>query len=144
MLFVKAEKCEFRHESVPFLGFIIEGQVSADPEKIKAVTEWPIPQTRKQLQCFLGFANFYRRFIQGFSQVVAPLTKLTSPKVPFLWSPEADQAMSTLKELFSTSPVLIHPDTSLSLIVEVDASDSGVGTVITTLAHGPKTPSVIS
>lgn len=96
------------------LGFIIEsGQVSADPEKIKAVAEWPMPSTRKQLQQFLGFANFYRRFIQDFSQVVAPLTRLTSPKVPFQWSPEAEKAVCVLKRLFSTSPVLIHPDSTV-------------------------------
>lgn len=101
-----------------------------DPEKIRALMEWPTPTTRKQLQQFLGFANFYRRFIKGFSSVVAPLTRLTSPKVPFLWSPEAEQAVGVLKELFSISPVLIHPKTSLQFIVEVDVSDLDVGAVL--------------
>ncbi|KAF7640683.1 hypothetical protein LDENG_00023110, partial [Lucifuga dentata] len=69
-LFVKAEKCEFHVSSVKFLGYIIEsGQVKADPDKIRAVAEWPKPESHKQLQHFLGFANFYRRFIRNYSRV---------------------------------------------------------------------------
>lgn len=76
-LFVKAEKCDFHAESVTFLGYVIEsGQVKTDPEKIRAVAEWPIPENHKQLQRFLGFANFYLRFIRDFSRVAAPLTRL--------------------------------------------------------------------
>lgn len=76
-LFVKAEKCEFHAESVTFLGYVIEsGQVKTDPEKIRAVAVWPIPENHKQLQRFLGFANFYLRFIRDFSRVAAPLTRL--------------------------------------------------------------------
>ncbi|KAF7215971.1 transcript variant X1, partial [Nothobranchius furzeri] len=78
-LFVKAEKCEFHVSVVKFLGFVLEsGRLRADPDKVQAVTEWPTPTTRKQLQRFLGFANFYRRFIRNYSQTTAPLTALTS------------------------------------------------------------------
>ena len=67
--------------------FVVEkGQVRADPAKVQAVTDWPIPSDRKQLQRFLGFANFYHRFIRDYSSVASPLTKLTSVKTPFLWS----------------------------------------------------------
>lgn len=83
-LFVKAEKCEFHVCSVQFLGYIIgEGQVKATPEKIRAVVEWPTPTTRKELQRFLGFANFYRRFIRDYSRVSAPMTALTSATTSF-------------------------------------------------------------
>ena len=61
-----------------------------DPAKVSAVTSWPAPETQKQLQCFLGFANFYRRFIRGFCSIASPLSALTSPKIPFRWSEEAD------------------------------------------------------
>ncbi|XP_052387748.1 uncharacterized protein LOC127934413 [Carassius gibelio] len=80
-LYVKAEKCVFHAQSVPFLGFVVSaGEIKADPCKVRAVAEWPAPDSRKALQRFLGFANFYRRFIRNFGQIAAPLTALTSPK----------------------------------------------------------------
>ncbi len=78
-LYVKAEKCEFHGKSVSFLGFIFSaGDIKSDPAKVNAVAKWPVPETRKALQRFLGFANFYRRFIIHFGQVAASLTALTS------------------------------------------------------------------
>ncbi|KAI3365369.1 hypothetical protein L3Q82_010455 [Scortum barcoo] len=110
-LFVKKEKCEFHASQVDFLGFIIkEGCVQADPAKVRAVAEWPIPTNRKLLQRFLGFANFYRRFIRNYSQEAAPLTALTSPSRPFVWSEEAEKAFNRLRTLFTTAPVLVQPD----------------------------------
>uniref|UniRef100_A0A8C6VZ26 Gypsy retrotransposon integrase-like protein 1 n=1 Tax=Nothobranchius furzeri TaxID=105023 RepID=A0A8C6VZ26_NOTFU len=130
-LYVKAEKCEFHVSSVKFLGFVLEsGRLKTDPDKIEAVRTWPTPETRKQLQRFLGFANFYRRFIKNYSQIASPLTQLTSVKVPFLWSPEADQAFNNLKTSFTQAPILTRPDTSLQFTLEVDASDTGVGAVL--------------
>ena len=130
-LFVKAEKCVFNAASVEFLGHILEkGQVRADPKKIRAVEEWARPADRTQLRRFLGFANFYRRFIRGFSQVAAPLTVLTSTLRPFSWTPEAEDAFSALKSLFTLAPVLILPQPSRQFIVEVDASDVGIGAVL--------------
>ena len=93
------------------------------------MAEWPTPTSRKQLQRFLGFANFYRRFIRDYSRVATPLTKLTSMKIPFRWSPAAEAMVSELKYLFSSAHVLIHPDSSAQFVVEVDASDSGVEAV---------------
>ena len=128
---MKAEKYEFHVSSVSFLGFIVEkGQIKTDLAKVKAVADWPTPTSRKQLQRFLGFADFYRRFIWNYSRVATPLTQLTSVKVPFVWSPVAEAAFARLKVLFSSAPVLVHPDPALQFIVEVDASDSGVGAVL--------------
>ena len=101
-----------------------------DPHKIEAVAEWPVPISRKDLQRFLGFANFYLWFICNYSQVATPLTQLTSTKLPFLWSPEADTAFATLKNRFTSAPILIQPDPERQFVVEVDASDSGVGAEI--------------
>ena len=130
-LFVKAEKCVFHAASVEFLGHILEkGRVRADPKKVRAVEEWERPTDRSQLRRFLGFANFYRRFIRGFSRVAAPLSALTSTLRPFSWSPEADAAFTTLKQLFTSAPVLIFPDPGHQFIVEVDASDVGLGAVL--------------
>ena len=130
-LFVKAEKCVFSTNSVEFLGHILEeGRVRADPRKIRAVEEWPRPTDRTQLRRFLGFSNFYRQFIRGFSRVAAPLSALTSINLPFSWSPVAEEAFQALKGLCTSAPVLIFPDPVRQFIVEVDASDTGIGAVL--------------
>ncbi|KAG1940759.1 retrotransposable element [Pimephales promelas] len=130
-LFVKAEKCTFHVSSISFLGSIVSAEgVSMDPGKVSAVTDWPIPDSRVALQRFLGFANFYRRFIRNFSQVAAPLTALTSVKSSFRWSDAAQTAFDRLKTLFTTAPILLTPDVSRQFIVEVDASEVGVGAVL--------------
>lgn len=108
-LFVKAE---FHSTLVSFLGYVISpGSIQMDPAKVSAVLEWPVPDCRKQLQRFLGCANFYRCFIRNYSTVVTPLTSLTSSKKPFVWSLEADSVFRTLKNgslrpLFSISRIL--------------------------------------
>lgn len=130
-LYVKAEKCEFHVSSLSFLGYVVaEGSMQMDPAKVSAVTSWPAPESRKKLQQFLGFANFYRRFIRGFSAVAAPLTALTSTKQPFKWNPAADKAFQMLKTRFTSAPILRLPDENLQFVVEVDASDVGVGAVL--------------
>ena len=91
---------------------------------------WPSPPTRKRLQQFLGFANFYRRFIRGYSQVAAPLTALTSTKSAFVWTPKAETAFLDLKKWFVSVPILIQPDPSLQFVVEADDSDTGVGAIL--------------
>ncbi|KAL0185442.1 hypothetical protein M9458_021139, partial [Cirrhinus mrigala] len=93
-------------------------------------TEWPVPDSGKALQRFLGFANFYRRFIRGFGQVAAPLTPLTSTKIAFKWNPHAQVAFDDLKSRFISAPVLCFPDPKQQFIVEVNASAVGVGAVL--------------
>uniref|UniRef100_A0A669C7S5 Reverse transcriptase domain-containing protein n=1 Tax=Oreochromis niloticus TaxID=8128 RepID=A0A669C7S5_ORENI len=140
-LFVKAEKCEFHVTTVSFLGFIIEqGDLRPDPGKVKAVLEWPAPPNRKQLQRFLGFANFYRRFIRDFSKIASPLTYLTSPKVLFQWGQAATEAFNHLKQRFASAPILSQPDLNQPFIVEVDASDTGVGAVLSQKVEGKLHP----
>lgn len=101
-----------------------------DPAKVTAVTEWPAPTNLKQLQRFLGFADFYRRFIRNYSRLAAPLTALTSTSSPFHWSPKAESAFRDLKRRFTSAPILTQVDPDLQFIVEVDASDTGVGAVL--------------
>ncbi len=107
-LFVKAEKCEFHAQSVTFLGYVVSSEgMRMDPDKVKAVVDWPTPDSRKALQRFLGFANFYRRFIRNFSQLAAPLTALTSTKTAFRWSEAAEAAFTNLKSRFVRLPFLL-------------------------------------
>ncbi len=129
-LFVKAEKCIFHSRSVTFLESVVSAEgISMDPE-VRAVIEWPVPDSPIAPQRFLGFANFYRRFIRSFSQVAAPLTVLTSIRSHFTWSEVAQNAFDHLKRLFTSAPILITPDPTRKFIVEVDASDVGVGAIL--------------
>ena len=131
-LFVKGEKCVFNANTISCLGFIVtNGHLLMDPAKVSAVLDWPQLSSVKQVERFLGFANFYRCFIRNFSTLAAPLTALTrkSPTL-FSWSLEAERDFTELKQRFTSAPILNHPDPSLPFIVEVDASDIAVGAVL--------------
>ncbi|KAH0607354.1 uncharacterized protein H6S33_002388 [Morchella sextelata] len=93
------------------------------PEKLETVKNWTVPKTVKDVQAFLGFANFYRRFIRGFSELASPLTRLTRQDISFEWTPEAQTAFNALKEAFTTAPILTHFDPEKEITVETDASD---------------------
>ncbi|KAK3545141.1 hypothetical protein QTP70_001467 [Hemibagrus guttatus] len=110
-----------------------------DEKKVTAVRDWPTPTTVKELQRFLGFANFYRRFIRGYSSVTSPLTNLLRNKPKTLvWTLAALHAFQTLKQAFTTAPLLVHPDPALPFIVEVDASTTGVGAVLSQQQGNPQ------
>ncbi|KAK3521377.1 hypothetical protein QTP70_004115 [Hemibagrus guttatus] len=109
-----------------------------DERKVTAVRDWPAPTTVKELQRFLGFANFYRRFIQNYSSIAHPLTSLLRNKPKSLaWSPAAGKAFNLLKRAFTTAPLLVHPDPDKPFIVEVDASTTGVGAVLSQQQGNP-------
>lgn len=131
-LYIKPEKCVFHVSEVQFLGFIItSSNIQMEPRKVHAVTNWPTPTNVKEVQRFWGIANFYRKFVQNFSAVAAPLSALTKGKNPeFLWSPEAEEAFKELKRRFTSAPVLTLPDAERPFVVEVDASDVGVGAIL--------------
>ncbi|KAK3557186.1 hypothetical protein QTP70_024684, partial [Hemibagrus guttatus] len=131
-LYVKLKKCEFHRSTVTFLGYVISHQgVEMDVVKVWAVTEWPAPTTVYELQHFLGFANFYQRFIRNYSAVAGPLTPLLRGKPKKLtWMDQAQTAFQQLKGCFTTAPILRHPDPDLPFVVEVDASSSGLGAVL--------------
>uniref|UniRef100_A0A4W5K2I5 ribonuclease H n=1 Tax=Hucho hucho TaxID=62062 RepID=A0A4W5K2I5_9TELE len=138
-LYVKAEKCLFFQPSVSFLGYCISTSgVEMESDRISAVRNWQTPTTVKEVQRFLGFANYYRRFIWGFGQVAAPITSLLKGgPVRLRWSAEADRAFGHLNDLFTSAPVLAHPDPSLAFIVEVDASEAGIGAVLSQRSGSP-------
>ncbi|XP_051570771.1 uncharacterized protein LOC127450579 [Myxocyprinus asiaticus] len=103
LLFAKAEKCEFHHTTISFLGYILSSKgVEMDNLKVQAVQDWPCPKSVKELQCFLDLANFYRRFIRNFSLVAAPFTSLFKGQLKRLqWHDAAIQAIEELKTLFT-------------------------------------------
>ena len=100
-----------------------------DPKMIEAVINCKRPSTLRDVHCFLGFANFFRIFIQNYSKIAAPLTKLTC-KDKLEWSVEADQALEALKKAFTTTPILIYPDFQKPFYLESDASDFALGAVL--------------
>ncbi|KAL0153076.1 hypothetical protein M9458_051675 [Cirrhinus mrigala] len=136
-LYLKLEKCEFHRSSVQFLGYISAEGVQMDQGKVSAIQEWPQPLTVKELQRFLGFSNFYRCFIKDYSSITAPLTSLLRGKPKTLnWNPSAHEAFQQLK-IFSTAPLLHHPDPELPFTVGVDASTTGVGAVLSQAVGEP-------
>ncbi|KAI5615382.1 hypothetical protein C0J50_8763, partial [Silurus asotus] len=112
--------------------------IQMDEGKVKAVRDWPIPETIKELQRFLGFANFYRRFFQGYSRIAAPLTSLLRGEARTLkWTPEAQEAFHELRRRFCDAPVLRHPDPRRPFVVKVDASSTGVGATLSQWSGSP-------
>ena len=111
-LLTDIRKCEFEVQSTKYLGFIIEAGkgVRMDPEKIKAILDWESPKSVKAVRGFIGFANFYRRFIKKFSLIVSPLIDLTKKDVKFVWTAAAEHAFQLLKHMFVTAPILVQFD----------------------------------
>ncbi|XP_060798244.1 uncharacterized protein LOC132900249 [Neoarius graeffei] len=131
-LYIKAEKCEFHVPQIASLGYVINAEgVSMAQDKVSAVTTWPTPTTVKELQQFLGFANFYRHFIQSFSTFASPLMALLKKGPKHLqWNPVAETAFAQLKSAFTSAPIFKHPDLMKPFIMEVDTSESWVGAVL--------------
>ncbi|CAH1257446.1 GIN1 [Branchiostoma lanceolatum] len=131
------EKCKFLVSEVEFLGHIISGDgVRTDPKKVSAVSDWPTPRTVRQVQQFLGLANYYRRFIKDFSKKAKPLTLLTRKHARFTWTEECANAFSELKQHLVSAPILAYPDFSKPFIVDTDASDVGLGGVLSQVQDG--------
>lgn len=125
-------KCEFKVKTVRYLGFVIEAGIgiTMEPEKVKAIIEWEAPHSTCGIRAFVGFANYYRRFIYNFSVLVAPLTELTKKGTPFKWGPEAQRAFEKLKVMFVTAPILAQFDPEKETILEADSSGWSVGGVL--------------
>ena len=130
-LYLRPDKCFFSVDSVNYLGFILSKDgLKMDSAKVQAITDWPEPRKVKDIQSFLGFANFYRRFIPDYSDIVIPLTRLTRKGVKWDFSDKARRAFETLKLAFTSAPVLTHWVPDRPIIVETDASDYALGAIL--------------
>ncbi|KAF5461864.1 hypothetical protein F2P56_017927 [Juglans regia] len=119
-LFAKQSKCCFGCEDVADLGHLISTKgVQADPKKLNAMVEWPLPKTLKTLRGFLGLTGYYSRFIKGYGEIAAPLTQLLKKK-SFHWNEEAKMTFQRLKWAVTQPPVLALPDFSIPFIIECD------------------------
>jgi hypothetical protein len=129
-LFLKLEKCDFEKTEIEYLGVIIShNSMQMDPTKIKGIMEWPVPKNVKQVQVFLGFVNFYRQFVRGFSDIAWPLTKLMG-KVSWSWGPEQNLVFQKLKERITEDVVLALPTNDGKFRLEADVSDRVTGVVL--------------
>ncbi|KAK7889547.1 hypothetical protein WMY93_025107 [Mugilogobius chulae] len=124
-------KCDFGRATVTYLGKIVgHGKVRPVNAKVEAVLSYPAPKTRRELRRFLGLAGYYRCFCKNFSVLVAPLTALCSPLVPYSWTAECENAFQAAKSLLCSAPVLSAPDYCKPFCLEVDASATGAGAVL--------------
>ncbi|GJP48243.1 hypothetical protein CLOM_g7544 [Closterium sp. NIES-68] len=129
--YVKLSKSEFALEKVQFLGHLVSAQgVHVDPKKIEAVRTWKTPENVKELQQFLGFANYYNRFVPQYAKLAAPLTNLLKKNTPYKWETKHQEAVEQLKQALTSAPVLILPDPERDYVIEADASDQAVGAVL--------------
>ena len=134
-LFAKMSKCAFATDRVEYLGHYIQAEgISTDPNKIKAVAEWAIPVSLKQLRGFLGLAGYYRSYVKSFGIIARPLTALTK-KGCFGWSEEATEAFNNLKRALCEAPVLALPRFDLPFVVETDVCGEGIGAVLMQEGH---------
>jgi len=130
-LYLKHTKCEFKQSETEYLGLILGHQtVKMGSAKIKGVTEWPVPTTHKELRGFLGFLNFYQRFVKDFSKIARPLNTLTSDKSEFTWTNDCHTAFKSLKTAITTTPALSMPTTNDPFCIETNGSGIGIGTVL--------------
>jgi len=129
-LFAKLSKCKFGCPDIEYLGHIISAQgVCADPGKIQAMVDWPLPKTTKALRGFLGLTGYYRKFIKGYGSIAAPLTAMLRHN-SFTWTDLAREAFQALKEAVTHAPVLALPNFSHPFLIECDASGVGIGAVL--------------
>jgi len=130
-LYTKAEKCFFEQSNIKYLGVIIsENKVQMDEEKLSEVLEWPVPTKVKQVQAFLGFVNFYHRFIKNFAKMSKLLSNLTKKDCTWNWGIEQQNAFEALKKAFTTAPVLRIPNDKNPFKLSTDASDFATGAVL--------------
>uniref|UniRef100_A0A8C9VS90 Gypsy retrotransposon integrase-like protein 1 n=1 Tax=Scleropages formosus TaxID=113540 RepID=A0A8C9VS90_SCLFO len=130
-------KCNLLQRQVKFLGHVVDANgVSTDPDKVRQVRDWPAPENVSELQSFLGLASYYRRFVRGFADIAAPLHRLTAKGTPFEWTPECAAAFHRLREALASSPVLALPIPGRTFIVDTDASDQGIGAVLSQAGDG--------
>ena len=134
---LKPSKCQLFRKSVNFLGHIVsEEGISTDPEKVVKIKEWPTPENVTEVRAFLGLCSYYRRFVEGFALIAAPLHALTGKHVRFHWDEKCESAFVVLKEKLVSSPILAMPMDEGAFRLDTDASGNSIGAVLSQIQDG--------
>ena len=134
-------KCLFHRKEVPFLGYIVGvNGIKIDPDKTESVRNWPTPRNVKDVQSFLGFANYNRKFVKNYSRIAIPLTTLTRKDIKFIWEKVQQEAFDKIKEIIVDKPTLKMFDGTKPIQIETDASDRAVGACLTQEYDGKRCP----
>jgi hypothetical protein len=129
--YAKLKKCAFWLPEVSFLGHVINQHgITVDPKNVASVVEWQRPTSVTEIRSFLGLAGYYRRFVQDFSSIAKPMTKLTEKGVPFMWTDDCEASFRTLKDKLVNAPILVLPESGKRFTVYTDASRIGLGCVL--------------
>jgi hypothetical protein len=138
---LKPSKCNLLQKSVEFLGHIVsEGRIGVNPEKVKAVMEWPTPISLKEVRGFVGLCSYSRRFVKDFGKIAAPLNALSEKNRTFCWDESCQTAFDILKKCLTTTPLLAMPNDKDTFILDTDASQYAIGAVLSQLQEGVERP----
>ena len=134
---LKPQKCCLFQTEVPFLGKLVSREgMAVDPKKTKAVMDWPIPKSQRDVESFLGFVNYHRHHIKDFAEIASCLYELTGPKGHFKWTPAHQEAFEKLQDQLVCTPVLAYPNTKDQSILDTDASDKAIGAELIQVQNG--------
>jgi hypothetical protein len=127
----KLSKCSFFQKEIHYLGHIISDEgISVDPEKVKAIMEWPVLKNVHEVRSFMGLVGYYQRFVEGFSKIAKPITTFQRKGVRYEWTKECDSAFIEVKRLLASAPILRVLDMEKEFMVCTDASKQGLGAVL--------------
>lgn len=131
------KKCSLFQKRVEFLGHVVSPEgIHTDERKIDAIRNWPRPRDKHELRSFLGLCTYYRRFVEGFASIAAPLHKLTEDKAAYQWNTDCEQSFRKLKASLCSSPILGYPEQQGKFILDTDASNTGIGAVLSQVQNG--------
>ena len=134
---MKPSKCELIKTEVLFLGHLVSPEgIKPNPKTVEAVMSWKVPSNVKEIQSFLGLCSYYRQYIENVSHIASPLTNLTKKKVKFIWDESCQSVYEMLKEKLCTAPILAFPKPGSKYILDTDASDTGIGCVLSQVQEG--------